>query len=263
MSKSFVLHGHFYQPPREDPWWISVSRQDSAYPNHDWNERIYWQCYLPNASARIFNREGKIADIVNNYAYINFDFGPTLLLWLRDHHPRFLELIQQADKRSIELNNGHGNAIAQPYNHMIMPLANDRDKDTQLFWGLKFFEQIFKRPSEGLWLPETACNYATLEHLHRYGIKYIILSPYQADMTRKIGKKNWQDVSDGSVDVRVPYRIFLDKDRTKHIDCFFYQGELSHAISFQHIMHSAQNCAERIVPFYGEGSSFLLSLIHI
>ena len=258
MSKFFVLHGHFYQPPREDPWWMSISRQDSAYPSHDWNDKIYWECYLPNATARIFDRDSKIIQMINNYSYINFDFGPTLLLWLREKHPEFIELIKAADLKSIEQNNGHGNAIAQPYNHMIMPLANDKDKDTQLFWGLRFFEHIFNRKSEGVWLPETACNHDTLKHLKNHDIKYTILAPNQVEKVRKIGREEWQDVSDGSVDVGVSYRIFLDKDKTDYIDCFFYQGDISHAISFQHIMYSAQSCAQRISSSYSANK--LLSL---
>ncbi|MDP8253441.1 MAG: DUF3536 domain-containing protein [Candidatus Kaelpia aquatica] len=254
MSKFFVLHGHFYQPPREDPWWMNLSRQDSAYPSHDWNERIYWECYLPNATARIFDRDGKVIQIKNNYSYINFDFGPTLLLWLRDKHPRFIDFIKTADLESREMNNGHGNAIAQPYNHMIMPLADDKDKDTQLCWGLKFFEHIFGRASEGIWLPETACNYDTLKYLKKYNIKYVILAPNQVSKIRKLNQKQWQDVSDGSVNIGVPYRIFLGQDKTEFIDCFFYQGDISHAISFQHIMHSAQSCAKRISSSYGTGN---------
>ncbi len=259
MSKFFVLHGHFYQPPREDPWWMSISRQDSAYPNHDWNDKIYWECYLPNATARIFDRDSKIIQMVNNYSYINFDFGPTLFLWLREKHPDFIRLIKEADLKSMERNNGHGNAIAQPFNHMIMPLASDRDKDTQLFWGLRFFESVFNRKSEGIWLPEAACNYATLKHLKNHNIKYIILAPNQVEKVRKIGKKEWQDVSDGSVDVGLSYRIFLDKDKNDYIDCFFYQGDISHAISFQHIMHSAQSCAKRISSSYSANSFLSLA----
>jgi alpha-amylase/alpha-mannosidase (GH57 family) len=258
MSKFFVLHGHFYQPPREDPWWMTISRQDSAYPSHDWNDKIYWECYLPNATARIFDRDSKIIQIINNYSYINFDFGPTLLLWLRSRHPEFIELIRSADLKSIERNGGHGNAIAQPYNHMIMPLASDRDKDTQLFWGLRFFEHIFHRKSEGIWLPEAACNIDTLRHLKKHDIKYVVLAPNQVEKVRKIGRKEWQDVSDGSVDVGQPYRIFLDSDKAEYIDCFFYQGDISHAISFQHIMHSARSCAKRIASSYS--SNQLLSL---
>ena len=113
MSKFFVLHGHFYQPPREDPWWYNVPRQDSAYPAHDWNERIYWECYLPNATARVYDNDGRIIDIVNNYSYINFNFGPTLLLWLKAHHPEFINFLTEADAFSRQKNNGHGNAIAQ------------------------------------------------------------------------------------------------------------------------------------------------------
>lgn len=260
MSKFFVLHGHFYQPPREDPWWQSVPRQDSAYPFHDWNERIYWECYLPNATARVYDNDGRIIDIVNNYCYINFNFGPTLLLWLKAHHPDFINFLKQADAFSREKNHGHGNAIAQAYNHMILPLASERDKDTQVYWGKKFFEAIYGREPEGMWLPETACNYATLRYLIKHGIKYIILSPYQVESVRRIGEKEWHDVSHGNIDTQRAYRIFVDEDKNSYIDCFFYHGPLSHAISFQQIMHSAQSCAQRIIASYGVGENLLLSI---
>ncbi|MDP8233456.1 MAG: DUF3536 domain-containing protein [Candidatus Saelkia tenebricola] len=259
MNKFFVLHGHFYQPPREDPWWQFVARQPSAYPSHDWNERIYWECYLPNATSRTFNREGNIVEMVNNYSYINFNFGPTLLLWLRQYHPEFIEFLKEGDKEGMANNDGHGNAIAQSYNHMIMPLANEHDKDTQIYWGKRFFEHIFGRETEGFWLPETACNYETLKCLVKHNIKYIILSPHQAEKFRKIGDKEWIDVSNGSIGIKTPYRIFLDEEKNKYIDCFFYHGELSHAISFQHIMRSAQFCADKIASFY-EGDDFLVSI---
>jgi len=260
MSKFFVLHGHFYQPPREDPWWQNVPRQDSAYPAHDWNERIYWECYLPNATARVYDNDGRIIDIVNNYSYINFNFGPTLLLWLKAHHPEFINFLTEADAFSRQKNNDHGNAIAQAYNHMILPLASDRDKDTQVYWGKKFFEGIFNREPEGMWLPETACNYATLKYLVKHGIKYIILSPYQAESVRRIGENNWHDVSQGNIDIQRAYRIFIDEKNEEFIDCFFYHGPLSHAISFQQIMHSAQSCAQRIIASYGLGDNLLVSI---
>ena len=259
MNKSFLLHGHFYQPPREDPWWQFVPRQPSAYPAHDWNERIYWECYLPNATARIFNRDGSIIDMVNNYSYINFNFGPTLLLWLKQYHPEFISFLKEGDKKGIENNNGHGNAIAQGYNHMILPLANEHDKDTQIYWGKRFFEHIFERETEGFWLPETACNYETLKYLIKHNIKYIILSPHQAERVRKIGGNEWIDVSNGSVDIRRPYRIFLNKEEDKHIDCSFYHGPLSYAMSFQHIMYSAQSCADKVVSSY-DNSDALISI---
>jgi len=123
MNKSFVLHGHFYQPPREDPWWQFVSRQPSAYPAHDWNERIYWECYLPNATARIFNREGSIIDMVNNYSYINFNFGPTLLLWLQQYHPEFIGFLKEGDKQDHQKNYPSQNPIA-PVDHILIRRRN-------------------------------------------------------------------------------------------------------------------------------------------
>lgn len=260
MNKFFVLHGHFYQPPREDPWWQDVPRQESAHPHHNWNERIYWECYLPNASARVFDEEGKIIDIVNNYTYINFNFGPTLLLWLRQHHPEFISYLKQADLESSKMNQGDGNAIAQAYNHMILPLANDYDKDVQVYWGKTFFQHIFEREPQGMWLPETACNLESLRFLRKYNIKYVILSPQQAQRVRRLGDKHWEDVSDGSIDVQRTYRIFLDSRKKDYIDCFFYQGSLSHAISFQQLMQSAPSCADRIIASYSGGENSLVSI---
>lgn len=255
----FVLHGHFYQPPRDNPWWDDTPREESAQPFHDWNERIYYECYLPNATARILDKEGKIIEILNNYSYINFNFGPTLLLWLKEHHPDFIEFLKIADRESQGRNNGHGNAIAQAYNHIIMPLANYRDKKTQIIWGIEFFKNIFEREPEALWLPETAIDNETLELLIEYKLKYIILSPYQVEKIRPLEGGDWHDVSGGTIDTQHPYRIF-NKERNAWIDVFFYHGPLSHAISFQHLMHSSLVCADHIVACYGSDENALISI---
>jgi alpha-amylase/alpha-mannosidase (GH57 family) len=153
MSAAFlVVHGHFYQPPRENPWLGIVERQDSARPFHDWNERIAAECYTPNAFARILDDEGRIVSIVNNYELMSFNFGPTLLSWLEEHTPDTYARILEADARSVAAR-GFGNAIAQAYNHAILPLCNERDRRTQIRWGLVDFERRFGRRAEAMWLP--------------------------------------------------------------------------------------------------------------
>ena len=174
------IHGHFYQPPRENPSLEAIELQDSAYPYHDWNEKITAECYAPNAMSRILDGEKRIVKLMNNYSRISFNFGPTLLSWMETKAPKVYEALREADKASRERFSGHGSAMSQAYNHMIMPLANARDRVTQANWGIKDFEYRFGRFPEGMWLPETAVNTATLEVLAEQGIKFTILAPRQA-----------------------------------------------------------------------------------
>ena len=209
MKKSICIHGHFYQPPRENPWTDEIELQPSAAPFHDWNERIMQECYKPNTEAIIIDlNTGKVLERVNNFENFNFNFGPTLFNWIRQKHHKTFAKIIESDRKSIENHNGHGNAIAQVYNHIIMPLANTRDKITQIKWGLRDFEFNFSRKSEGIWLSETACNQDTLEVLIEEGIKYIILDPSQAQKIRRIHKGEWQSVSDNSINPTTTF-IFL------------------------------------------------------
>ena len=157
-----TIHGHFYQPPRENPYLDAIERQPSASPFHDWNERIHHECYRPNAFARILNEQGDVLGIVNNYEFLSFNIGPTLMSWLERHDVETYQRILEADRKSCARLNGHGNAIAQVYNHIILPLANDRDKLTQIRWGKADFHSRFGRDPEGMWLAETAVDYATL-----------------------------------------------------------------------------------------------------
>lgn len=187
-EKYLTIHGHFYQPPRENPWLDVIEIQDSARPFHNWNERISSECYEPNSVARIVDANNKILSITNNYQYMSFNMGPTLLAWLEKYAPQSYRRILEADKNSISMYSGHGCAIAQIYNHIIMPLANTNDKYTQAIWGIKDFEYRFKRKPEGIWLSETAVDHRTLEVLIDLGIKFTILSPYQAQAVRKIGE---------------------------------------------------------------------------
>ncbi len=184
MKKCLVIHGHFYQPPRENAWTESIVKQDSAHPYHDWNERINAECYRPNAFARILDHTNRIINIVNNYAQVSFNFGPTLLSWLERYSPATYRRILEADKASVERFHGHGNAIAQAYNHAILPLCNARDKVTQVYWGIADFRYRFNREPEAMWLPETAVNDATLRALVEHGMKFVILSPHQAKRLR-------------------------------------------------------------------------------
>ncbi|MDQ3037521.1 MAG: glycoside hydrolase, partial [Myxococcota bacterium] len=182
--KYICIHGHFYQPPRENPWLEAVERQDSAWPFHDWNERIHVECYGPNAAARILDSQGRILRIVNNYSSISFNFGPTLLSWMEQAEPEVYAAIVDADRRARELRNGAGSALAQVFGHVILPLANARDKRTQVLWGVRDFEHRFGRKPRGMWLSETAADVESLEALAEQGIEFTVLAPGQAARVR-------------------------------------------------------------------------------
>ncbi len=250
MPIHLVIHGHFYQPPRENPWTGTIERQESAAPFHDWNARIAEECYLPNARARVLDEQGRIQDIVNNYETLSFNFGPTLLSWASDATPELLPCLCAADRASLA-RLGHGNAIAQAYNHMILPLATPRDRRTQIRWGLREFRHRFGRPPEAIWLPETAVDTATLALLVDAGMQYVILSPAQAASWRPLGERAWQTTADAEIDPRRPYR-WVQRDATgqpdgdRGIDCSFYHAPLSRGISFQHYLRDAHRLADSI-----------------
>lgn len=246
MGKFVCLHGHFYQPPRENPWLEAVELQDSAAPYHDWNERIAYECYAPNARSRLLDEFGHIRKIVNNYSRISFNFGPTLLSWLKDKMPDVHQAIVDADKKSREHFSGHGSALAQCFNHMIMPLANTRDKITQTIWGIYDFESRFGRKPEGMWLPETAADNESLDVLARHGIKFTILSPYQASRVRALGENSeWQDVNGARIDTSKPYLVKLPEGRS--ISVFFYDGLIAKAIAFEELLLSGEELAKRLL----------------
>lgn len=241
------IHGHFYQPPRENPWTNEIELQPTAAPFHDWNERIFKECYKPNTEAIIVDlTTNEVLESVNNFEYLNYNFGPTLLQWIKEKHPDTFNKIIEADKKSFIAHNGHGNAIAQVYNHIIMPLANKQDNITQIKWGLFDFEHNFGRKAEGIWLAETACNNDTLEYLIDEGIKFIILDQFQALKIKKIGTDDWVDVSFGNIDIRQPYRAFSRTGNKKYLDIFFYDGALSRSIAFEDIIYSSEKLMERI-----------------
>ncbi len=242
--KYVCIHGHFYQPPRENAWLEAVERQDSAAPFHDWNERINFECYAPNAAARI-KEGGQITKIVNNYQKISFNFGPTLLSWMEKADKDTYDKILRADRISREKLNGHGSGVAQAYSHMILPLANQRDKETQIIWGIKDFESRFGRKPEGMWLAETAADTESLETLARNGIKYTILAPRQAKAFRKIGDKQWTELDHASVDPRRPYLCKLPSGNS--IALFFYDGNIAQDVAFKGILKNGKHFAERLV----------------
>lgn len=246
VGKKYVcIHGHFYQPPRENAWLEVVEEQESAHPWHDWNARINFECYAPNAAARILDGQGLIHKIRNNYNRISFNFGPTLLSWLEDNDPQAYALLQAADQKSMERFGGHGSAMAQVYSHLIMPLANYRDKITQVIWGIKDFEHRFKRMPEGMWLAETAVDTETLEVLAAHQIKFTVLAPRQAFRIRRTGSEEWRQVSAESIDTRVPYWCHLPSGRK--IALFFYHGGVSQAVAFERLLNSGKVFAERVL----------------
>jgi alpha-amylase/alpha-mannosidase (GH57 family) len=244
------IHGHFYQPPRENPWLEAVETQDSAAPYHDWNELITAECYGPNASSRILDARERIVKIVNNYSAISFNFGPTLLSWLEQRQPETYAAILDADRASRERFGGHGSAIAQAYNHMILPLANARDQRTQVRWGIRDFEHRFGRKPEAMWLPETAVDVASLEALAAEGIAFTILSPHQAMRWRRIGDDDWTEQA-GAVDPTMSYRCNLPSGRS--IDLFFYDGPISRAVAFERLLARGENLAHRLLGAFSEG----------
>ncbi|MGQ4646854.1 DUF3536 domain-containing protein [Lyngbya aestuarii] len=244
-----TIHGHFYQPPRENPYLNTVERQASAAPFHDWNERIHHECYRPNAFARVLNGQGEVIEIVNNYEYLSFNIGATLMSWLERYDVETYQRILEADRKSCDRLNGHGNAVAQVYNHIILPLANERDKHTQIRWGKEDFRSRFGRDPEGMWLAETAVDYPSLEALVAQGIKFIILAPSQAERCRVIPNQEnhdpqWHEVGGSQIDPTRPYRCFLADGQ--YIDIFFYDGPISRDMGFNDVLNNAENFASRI-----------------
>ncbi|MCL6566037.1 MAG: DUF3536 domain-containing protein [Acidobacteriia bacterium] len=260
MERYICIHGHFYQPPRENPWLEAIEQQDSAYPYHDWNERITAECYAPNAASRILDPEGRIVRIVNNYARISFNFGPTLLAWMEQHAQETYRAILEADRESRERFGGHGSALAQAYNHLIMPLANRRDKRTQIRWGIHDFVHRFGRMPEGMWLPETAVDLETLELLAEQGIRFTVLEPGQARRVRPIGGRNWRDVSGGKIDPTTAYRLRLKSGNS--ICLFFYDGPIARAVAFEGLLARGENFAHRLVSAFNDSRPWA-QLVHI
>jgi len=246
--RAIVIHGHFYQPPRENPWLEAVEVQDSAAPYHDWNERITAECYAPNTAARRVDAANRILDIVDNFERISFNVGPTLFAWLERRAPGVARAIVEADRASVRAR-GHGNALAQVYNHQIMPLASRADKVTQVRWGLEDFRLRFGREAEGLWLPETAVDDETLEVLAEAGVKFTILAPSQAWRIRPLAGGAWDEINH-AVDPSRPY--LWRGPRGLSLALFFYDGPVSRAIAFERLLESGERFAARLRAAFSE-----------
>jgi alpha-amylase/alpha-mannosidase (GH57 family) len=265
-SKRFIcIHGHFYQPPRENPWLETVETQDSAAPYHDWNERVCAECYATNGAARILNDKNQITRIVNNYARISFNFGPTLLSWLKDNASRTYRMILDGERRSRKFYGGHSSAMAQVYNHIIMPLANRRDRITQIRWGIADYISHYGSPPEGMWLAETAADSESLELMAQNGIKFTVLAPHQCKRVRAMGESEgwpnneWTDTPSASVDTTRPYLVKFKSGAS--IAIFFYNGPASRAIAFEGLLDSGENFAARLKSGFREGSQ--AQLVHV
>ena len=256
--KYLCIHGHFYQPPRENAWLDMIEQQDSAAPFHDWNERICAECYGPNALARLLDGQQNLIQLTNNYSRISFNFGPTLLSWMEKQEPEVYYAILEADKISQTRFGGHGSAIAQVYNHIILPLANARDKETQIKWGIADFTKRFGRQPEALWLAETACDTPTLCALADAGMKFVILAPGQCARVRKIGTDKWEEVG-AAVDPKRAYQCNLPNG--KQIALFFYDGPISQGIAFSDTLSSGEKLASRLLGTYNHSEE--AQLMHI
>jgi alpha-amylase/alpha-mannosidase (GH57 family) len=250
MERYICIHGHFYQPPRENPWLEVIEQQDEAHPYHDWNERITAECYAPNSTSRILDKQGRIEKIVNNYARISFNFGPTLLRWLEVNDPEVYGAIVEADRQSQQIYSGHGSALAQAYNHMILPLANRRDKYTQVLWGIRDFQYRFGREPEGMWLPETGVDLESLEILAKLGIRFTILAPRQALRVKQMHGGEWVDVGRERIDPTMAYTLRLPSGRT--IAIFFYHGPMSRAVAFERVLKDGEGFARRLLDGFSD-----------
>ena len=265
-TKRFVcIHGHFYQPPRENPWLETVETQDTAAPYHDWNERICAECYAPNGAARIVNIKNQIIRIVNNYARISFNFGPTLLSWLKDNAPRTHRMVLDGERRSRKAFRGHSSAMAQVYNHMILPLASTRDRITQIRWGIADYESNYGVSPEGMWLAETAADNESLELMAQHGIKFTLLAPHQCKRIRPFRRDGvnddaaWMDTPDASVDTTHPYLVRFKSGLS--IAVFFYNGPTSRAIAFEGLLNSGDNFVARLKSGFKDSSA--PQLVHV
>lgn len=237
-----IVHGHFYQPPRENPWTDAIDHQPSAAPFHDWNERVHAESYRPNTLANIVTPEGERT--VSNYERMSFDIGPTLMRWLQRVHPKTYSRIQSADRSSAQ-RLGHGNAIAQSYHHTILPLSPLHDVRTEVAWGLADFRHRFEREAEGMWLPETAASNGVLDVLIDEGVAFTILAPHQAARWRRDGGP-WTGPEHSGMDTRVPYRRHHSDGSGRFISVFLFDADIARAIAFER----ATSSAERLIDLF-------------
>ncbi len=250
MSKALCIHGHFYQPPRFDPWLDVVPTEGSAAPEHDWNSRITKECYAPLGVARRLDVAGKIVELVNCYAWMSFNFGPTLLRWLERHSPQTYARILDGDRQSVA-RLGHGNALAQVYHHAIMPLATDLDKGLEIIWAVQDFRTRFGRDPEGMWLAETAVDLPTLEALASAGIRFTILAPRQAQAVRALGAAEFSPVNEDTLDTTRPYMVSLSQGKSMSV--FFYDGPLSRAVAFERLLANGESFWNRLANSFTSG----------
>ncbi len=266
-NRYLIIHGHFYQPPRENPWVWAIKPQKTAAPFANWNERINRECYAPNCLARLLDEKGRLAKLINNYEYLSFDFGPTLLSWLAERDPETYAQIIEADRRAAGHYEGHGPALAQVYNHLIMPLATERDRLTQIRWGAADFQARFGRQPEGMWLAETAVDLTTLKMLAAEGLRFTVLAQNQAAAVRELGDDDpaaWRNLEPGQVDPRQPYRVRWGAGEKQYLDVFFYDGPVSRAIAFENLLRDGATFLSRIEQAFGapkaDGSPRLVNL---
>ncbi|NLL37089.1 MAG: DUF3536 domain-containing protein, partial [Fretibacterium sp.] len=186
-----------------------------------------------------------IRKICDNYSRMSFNVGPTVLSWMQEKAPRCYQAILEADRKGQERFSGHGPAMAQVYNHLIMPLANRRDKLTQVLWGIEDFKSRFGRDPEGMWLAETAVDTETLEILTECGIAFTVLAPKQAAAIRPKGAAAWEDVRGERIDTTRAYRCPLPSGR--EIALFFYDGSISQSIAFGGLLNDGFLFARRLI----------------
>jgi alpha-amylase/alpha-mannosidase (GH57 family) len=260
VEKYICIHGHFYQPPRENAWLEVIEVQDSAHPFHDWNERISSECYGPNSASRILNENGAIKNIHNNYSHISFNFGPTLMSWMELNDRETYDAVLDADRESAKTFGGHGSAMAQVYNHMILPLANTRDKEAQIIWGIRDFAHRFERLPEGMWLAETAVDTESLELLAKHNIKFTVLAPRQAKAIRKLSDSSWTEVTTATLNTRRPYLCKLPSG--KSIALFFYDGDIAQGVAFNGLLNDGNRFANRLLDAFDKNSTEP-QLVHI
>ena len=240
MSRMVCIHGHFYQPPRENPQTGVIPNQPSASPFDNWNDRILKECYQANTSVEIVDVQGH-PTILNNFDWISFNIGPTLFSWMTEHHPVTAQKIVEAHHRSLE-RTGHSNALAQAYHHSILPLADHFDKETEIRWGLADYHHHFGVSAEGMWLAETAVDTDTLEVLATFDVQFVVLAPRQAQAVCVDG--DWTAVNEDTLDTSIPYLCELPSGRT--ITLYFYEPQLAMDVAFRGALNNGVQFAERI-----------------